>query len=73
MPVLCLQLVYVSMDIVINKAEQIVKTRGQYINNTWSGVNTILNPDTTVSWLPINLKFNAIPIIQICSKKNMRW
>ena len=58
MPVFYLQLVHVSMDIVINKAEQIVKTtsyvRGQYINNIRSGVNTILDPDTAVSWLPIN-------------------
>ncbi len=37
---------------------QIVKTtselRVQYKNHTWSGVNNILDPDTTVSWLPIN-------------------
>ena len=33
----------------------------------------MLDPDTTVSWLPIDLKFNVIPIIQIFSKKNIRW
>ena len=43
--------------------------RGQYKNNTWSGVHNILDPYTTVSWPP-QYMFYIIPIIQIFSIKN---
>ena len=48
----------INVDVVINKAFKIVKTTsyvsGQSKSNTCSGVNVILYPDTTVSWLPKN-------------------